>query len=109
VQGERVQRHLQRLHAIPGQGGVGDAACHGAGPGDARAPGGGGPDVITRGNECECGRQGLTLVLFSAQPEPLLITNTTETNQRIPQEVLTSSRKVDEWAGASTRPLLSSI
>jgi len=41
--------------------------------------------------------QGLTLVHFSAQPEPFLSLKYTETTQRVPQKVLTSSRKVDEF------------
>jgi len=40
--------------------------------------------------------QGLTLVQFSAGREPLLVTETIQCSQRIPQKVLTSSRKVDE-------------
>jgi hypothetical protein len=41
-------------------------------------------------------RQGLPLVLFSAQPEPLLSLKSTDTTQRVPQKVLTTSRKLDE-------------
>jgi len=40
--------------------------------------------------------QGLTLVHFPAQPEPFLSLQLYETTQRIPQEVLTSSRSVDK-------------
>jgi hypothetical protein len=43
-------------------------------------------------------RQGLTLTLvhFSAQPEPFLSLKFTETTQRVPQTVLTASREVHE-------------
>ena len=41
-------------------------------------------------------RQRLTLVHFSAQPEPFLSPNLTESAQRVPRKVLTSSQKVDQ-------------
>jgi len=41
--------------------------------------------------------QGLTLVHFSPPSEPFLSLTSTETTQRLPQKVLTSSRKVDEF------------
>ena len=43
-----------------------------------------------------------TRVHFSAQPEPFLSRKYTETTQRVPQKVLTSSRKVDECKPLST-------
>jgi hypothetical protein len=42
------------------------------------------------------GRQGLTLVHFSDQPETFLLTGTLETAQRVPQMVLTLSREVEK-------------
>jgi hypothetical protein len=59
-------------------------------------------------------RQGLTLVRFSAQPEPFLVTYTTKPPNLNLKKLLASSRKVDEcmplarggWeAGAYTRQL----
>jgi len=50
-----------------------------------------------RGPAGEGARHGLTLVRFSAQPEPFLTLKSTEPAQRVPRKVLTSSRKVDEW------------
>jgi len=41
------------------------------------------------------GGRGVTLVHFSPQPEPFFIHQTTQTTQRIPQIMLTLSRKVD--------------
>jgi hypothetical protein len=41
-------------------------------------------------------RQGLPLVHFSAQPEPFLSLNSTETTQRVPGIILNLSLKVDE-------------
>ena len=43
--------------------------------------------------------QGLTLVHFSAQPEPFFSLKPTETTQCVLQKVLTSGRKVDKCKG----------
>jgi hypothetical protein len=41
--------------------------------------------------------QGLTLVHFSAQPEPVLSLKYTDTTQRVPQRLLASNKNVDEF------------
>ena len=51
--------------------------------------------VPGRQSSAQCSRHGLTLVHFSSEHEPSLSMKLHETNQRIPQKVLTLSREVD--------------
>jgi len=55
------------------------------------------------------GQKGLTLVHFTAQPEPLWSLKLTTITNRIPQRVLTSGRKGDECRplpGSGLLPLI---
>jgi hypothetical protein len=88
-------------HALPGFAGervhsIQRIASHAEACGAVRE---GNEQQKRRGEQRGARSYGLTPVNFSAQPEPFLSLKPSETSQNVPQNVITTSRKVDERKG----------